>query len=258
MLILGIDISFESTCLSVIAWKLSGRCFISIRAIKSDLVQSLSKVDPNFAKTTFKMGQLTMELAIQIKRKMRHSPFYRKAMSHFSYSSLSDLVDHFDRVGFSGSRHVGSSGYVGAESVLPYLSGYTGNVGVGCARGVDALVRAHFIHARIFSVRWPLSCAAFAQRSARLVGWVADGGGLFIVFPSVACPAGVVPSVRFRGYGSGSWGAAALAVGLGCSVLIFIPDVLGLEFPAGELLSSRFHLLGISPCGGSCWLSSGG
>jgi hypothetical protein len=45
----------------------------------------------------------------------------------------------------------------------------------------------------------------------------------------------------------------ALAVGLGCSVLVVVPAG---AFPAPPALASRFRLVGSAPCGGSLWLCS--
>ena len=59
----------------------------------------------------------------------------------------------------------------------------------------------------------------------------------------------------FGGCGSGTWGSVALAVGLGCSVLVVLPvGVSG--FPAPSGLASHFSRVGVAPCGGSLWLSS--
>ncbi|MEA5595678.1 hypothetical protein [Rivularia sp. UHCC 0363] len=66
--------------------------------------------------------------------------------------------------------------------------------------------------------------ASLARRSAACVRSVAPGpSGLLVVCPSGRCPSGVRPSRSFRGSGSGSWGSAALAVGLGRRVLLFSP-----------------------------------
>ena len=178
--------------------------------------------------------------------------------SKFSASSLSALVFSYPALAFSGSRHASSAAAASAAAFLPLVSGFSGSVGVGCARGVDSLVRSAFPSAQVFSVSSFLvggrvSRASFALRSSALVHWVVSAGGLLVVFPSTACPAGVAPSASFRGCGSGSWGSAALAVGLGVPVLLFVPASLGSVFPALSVLASRFRLLG-SALGGSWWL----
>ena len=70
--------------------------------------------------------------------------------------------------------------------------------------------------------------------------------------PLGACPSAVRPSSSFAGFGSGSWGSVAFAVGLGCSVLVVVP--VGV-FPAPPALASCFRFVGVAPCGGSLWLS---
>ena len=125
---------------------------------------------------------------------------------------------------FSGSRVSGSSAVVSAHAFLPLVSGFGGSVGVGCASGVDSLVRSAFPSASVFRVSSFLvggrvARASFALRSSALVHWVASGGGLLVAFPVGVAPVGLAPCVSFRGFGSGSWGSVALALGLGVSVL---------------------------------------
>jgi len=173
--------------------------------------------------------------------------------------SISSLVFSFPAVGFSGSRHSSSSASSSAAAFLPSVASFSGSVGVGCASGVDSLVRSAFPSAVVFSVSSFLvggrvSRASFALRSSALVQWVAASSGLLVVFPSAVCPAGVFPSASFRGFGSGSWGSAALAVGLGVPVLLFVPASLGSAFPAPPALACHFRLVG-SVSGGSWWFS---
>lgn len=173
----------------------------------------------------------------------------------FVMVSFASFVCSFPSVAFSGSRLAGSSAAASCRAFLPLLSGFGGSVGVGCASGVDSLVRSAFPSASVFRVQPPLSRAAFAARSARLVHWVASGGGLLVAFPLGACPAAVRPSVSFAGFGSGSWGSVALALGLGCPVLVVLPAALGSAFPAPVAVASRFVFAGVAPCGGSVWLA---
>lgn len=172
--------------------------------------------------------------------------------------SLASFVGSFPCVAFSGSRVGSSSAVASCRSFLPVLGGFGGAVGVGCASGVDASVRLAFPSARVFSVSsFPVGgrvCrASFALRSSALVSWCASSGGLLVAFPLGACPCGVAPSSSFRGCGSGSWGSVALAVGLGCSVLVVVPAG---AFPAPSALACRFRFVGSAPCGGSLWLSA--
>lgn len=173
--------------------------------------------------------------------------------------SLSSFVCSFPCVGFSGSRLSGSLAASACRAFLPSVSSFSGAVGVGCAWGVDALVRSAFPSAVVFrvssfAVGGRVVRASFARRSAALVRWVAASAGLLVVFPAAACPAGVAPSASFRGFGSGSWGSAAFALGLGVPVLLFVPASLGSAFPAPSALACRFRLVG-SVSGGSWWFA---
>jgi hypothetical protein len=120
---------------------------------------------------------------------------------------FSSLFFGLDTIGFSGSR---------------FLSG------AGCAAGADLAVRSAFEDGRLclFAVdsgRWGSGRAAFARRSVAIVEAVPSGGLLVVVPGSVSPPPGVVPSRSFHGGGSGSWGSAALALGTGRRVLLWLP-----------------------------------
>jgi hypothetical protein len=178
----------------------------------------------------------------------------------FVMVSFTSFVGSFPCVAFSGSRVGGSPAWASCRSFLPVLGGFRGSVAVGCARGVDSLVRSAFPSASVFRVSSFLvggrvSRASFALRSSALVSWCASGSGLLVAFPLGACPSGVRVSSSFGGCGSGSWGSVALGVGLGCSVLVVLPSsVVG--FPAPSSVASRFRCVGVAPCGGALWLSS--
>ena len=133
-------------------------------------------------------------------------------------------------VGFAGSRVSGGPLCVAARgacaSVPPGVP-----VSVGCASGVDAVVRSAFPRATVFAVssgRWGSGRGAFARRSAALVSSLLPGGVL-VVLPLGPCPGVVSPSpVASRcwcGGGSGSWAAAAFALGLGLRVALWAPAV---------------------------------
>jgi Predicted Rossmann fold nucleotide-binding protein involved in DNA uptake len=174
--------------------------------------------------------------------------------------SLASFVCSFPCVAFSGSRLSGSSAAASCRAFLPLLSGFGGSVGVGCASGVDSVVRSAFPSASVFrvssfAVGGRVSRASFALRSSALVSWCASSGGLLVAFPLGACPSGVAVSASFRGCGSGSWGSVALALGLGCSVLVVSPPVGGVGAAWFGALASCFRPVGSAPCGGSLWLA---
>ena len=181
---------------------------------------------------------------------------------HFSFFimvSVSSFVCSFGFVAFSGSRRPGSSASVSCRAFLPVLGGFSGSVAVGCASGVDSLVRSAFPSASVFSVSSFLvggrvARASFAKRSAALVQSCAASGGLLVAFPLGACPAAVRVSSTFGGGGSGSWGSVALAFGLGCSVLVVSPVGVGSAWFGS--LAPCFRCVGVAPCGGALWLAS--
>jgi hypothetical protein len=177
--------------------------------------------------------------------------------------SLASFVRSFPCVAFSGSRLSGSSAAASCSAFLPLLSGFSGSVGVGCAAGVDSLVRSAFASASVFSVSSFLvggrvSRVSFALRSSALVQWCSASAGLLVAFPSSVAPAQLAPSRSFRGFGSGTWGAVALALGLGVPVLVVLPAAVcpvGAAFPAPASVAARFAFAGAAPCGGSLWLA---
>ncbi len=140
---------------------------------------------------------------------------------------IRSLFFEIDTIGFSGSRSLSGAGLAALTALFPLVS-VGCHVCVGCASGADAAVREAFTSCGrlcLFSVaseRWGVGRAAFARRSAAIVGAVPPDG-LLVVVPSGACPAGVVPSRSFSGCGSGSWGSAALALGTGRRVLLWLP-----------------------------------
>lgn len=94
---------------------------------------------------------------------------------------------------------------------------------VGCANGVDAMVRHHAPNAQVFNVAAP-GCgsgrsfaAALAQRSQIMV----NACSVLVGFCSVACPSSLSPASHFSGQGSGTWSSVAYAVALGHQVFIF-------------------------------------
>lgn len=146
-------------------------------------------------------------------------------------SPLASFFVGVSSVGFSGSRSCPSAA-AAVRSVLPLVPSSGCRVSVGCARGVDSVVRSFFSASPsllVFSASSPRFSsggfvAALARRSAASVRSVAAGSrGLLVVAPSGVCPSGVRPSRSFRGCGSGSWGSAAFAVGSGRRVLLFSP-----------------------------------
>jgi hypothetical protein len=145
-------------------------------------------------------------------------------------------------------------GFSGSRSVVPAVLGSVlrsvpagAVVFVGDARGVDGAVRSAVPGCRVFRVVGS-GRGAFAARSVRFVRALAASGGVLFSFPGRACPVGLLPSADSRacfcGLGSGSWATAALAVGLGVPVCLWLPAELSVP-----------GSWGLVPVGGGWWLS---
>ena len=142
--------------------------------------------------------------------------------------SLAGFLVGASVVGFAGSRVSGGPLCVAARGACAAVPPGV-PVAVGCASGVDAVVRSAFPRATVFAVssgRFGSGRGAFARRSAALVSSLAPGGVL-VVLPLGPCPGVVSPSpVASRcwcGGGSGSWASAAFALGLGLPVALWAP-----------------------------------
>ena len=156
-------------------------------------------------------------------------------------SPVAPLLSGMRSVGFSGSRSPSPLAVSALSALLPSIPSVGCRVSVGCAAGVDSVVREFFAGSPsllVFSAKSPRfarcgALGALARRSAACVHSVAPGGrGLLVVLPSGQCPSAVRPSRSFRGHGSGSWGSAALAAGLARRVVVWLaPGVVW--FPMG-------------------------
>lgn len=144
-----------------------------------------------------------------------------------------EIVSSAVCVGFSGSRSPSPASLAALSSVAASVSAGAVVV-VGCASGVDLAARALFPGAVVLSVgsgSFGVGRSAFARRSVAVVGRVVAGSGVWVSFPSSACPSGLVPSSVsgrcFSGTGSGTWASLAFAVGSGLPCLCFLPAGVG-------------------------------
>lgn len=149
------------------------------------------------------------------------------------------FFSQFSVFGFSGSRRGVCSHLLSSVAAAVPVGAA---VFVGCAAGVDAFFRSAFPAASVFSVssgRWGSGRGAFAGRSVACVRAVAAASGLWVSFPSSACPVGLGPSASssrcFSGFASGTWSSLAFALGSGVSCLVFLPA--GVSVPSGWGLS---------------------
>ncbi|MCT7975183.1 hypothetical protein [Laspinema olomoucense] len=151
-------------------------------------------------------------------------------------SEISQIIKSSSAIAFSGSRspHPSSVNVV-SEAVASVPVSVP--VSVGCQRGIDAAVREACPRARVFrAADFGSGKGAYAARSMACVrsvavsGAIPEGiaGGLWIAFPSSACPAGLMPSASsprcFSGKGSGTWASLAFAIGLGVRSLVWLPE----------------------------------
>ncbi|MEZ5044177.1 MAG: hypothetical protein R2828_30065 [Saprospiraceae bacterium] len=168
--------------------------------------------------------------------------------------SIAAFVSSYPLVGFSGARAPSLQLAGACSAVLAAMPPVP--VAVGCAPGIDQLVRSAFPQARVFQAAGTHP-GALAARSAQLVRQVAAAGGCLLVFPSGPCPGAVRVSSSFQGHGSGSWGSCALALGLGVPVLVCaLVPVASWQAWAGPL-AACFQVVG-APGPQHCWLLASG
>ena len=138
---------------------------------------------------------------------------------------MENLFKNLQSIGFSGSRSPSSESKRALKELLNLVPKEI-RISVGCAKGVDEIVRKYFKNSNslmVFSVasgRFGIGRSAFARRSSRCVLSVAKKG-LLVALPSSSAPDGVKVSKSFKGKGSGTWGSIAFALGHGRKVLIW-------------------------------------
>ncbi len=143
-------------------------------------------------------------------------------------------------VGFTGSRHgFNSAQFVQTVAKSVSLAGHS--VAVGCASGVDALVRQACPNAQVFKVAspgagLPVSMSiALARRSQAMV----SACNVLVGFASVSCPNGVSPLRHFCGGGSGTWASLVYAISQGKRVFVFLaPNVVLPAWSGGAWVQS--------------------
>jgi hypothetical protein len=126
-------------------------------------------------------------------------------------------LNSYPCIGFSGSRSV-------TPAILSsVLSVVSTPVYVGCASGVDCVVRSSVPSARVFRATGS-SRGAFAARSIAFTRAVAAANGVLFSFPGRGCPVALKPCANpFRGFGSGSWATLSLAIALEIPCFIWLP-----------------------------------
>jgi hypothetical protein len=128
-------------------------------------------------------------------------------------------------IAFTGSRK-GFTNKTLVQTISRSVAFAGHSVLVGCASGVDAIIRSVVPSAKIFSVASPSAgsvrtpAQALARRSMSMV----QACSVLVGFASVPCPVGVSPSSHFCGGGSGTWASLAYAVSKGLQVFVFVAD----------------------------------
>lgn len=142
---------------------------------------------------------------------------------------MSQILSSAKAIGFSGSRSQPCPATLQAIKTAVKAIPAGVPVSVGCAKGVDQIVRNLLPSARVFAVA-DLNFSgrgALAARSISCVRSVAVPQGVWCAFPSRPCPEGLTPSASpsrcFCGLASGTWASLAFAVGLGVACLVFLP-----------------------------------
>ncbi|MEM7539380.1 MAG: hypothetical protein AAF639_44905 [Chloroflexota bacterium] len=134
-------------------------------------------------------------------------------------------------IGFTGSRNLDDRHQALVSGLVQSLAD-AGRVElcVGCANGLDAMVRAAAPYATVFDVksgRWGQGRNAYAARSADMVKAIAQGDRPGLVgVASSPCPDRIVPARRWVSGQppSGTWSTIAFAIGLDIKTTIFIVD----------------------------------
>lgn len=147
---------------------------------------------------------------------------------------LKNLIQESSIIGIGGARRCGCK--ESAAELLKFLSYIpkSKKVVVGCARGIDKVVRdVRGSNCKVFEAdKQPHAIVAhrLVARSIACVSACAtsNSSGLWVSFPIHACPASIAPSpdsrACFNGSGSGSWSSLAYAIGSGISAIAFLPQ----------------------------------
>lgn len=149
-------------------------------------------------------------------------------------------------LGISGSR-APDAGSLAALGDLAELWGRSRPVLVGDQRGIDAAAQQRWPRAGVFR-RTGEKPAELIARSIRMLDALGQlERPLLAALPAKACPARIAPADRWVSgeTASGTWSTAALAVGRGIALLLWLPSPLwppaswGLRYLGGGWWTSR-------------------
>ena len=157
---------------------------------------------------------------------------YRILYVTISYKLMNQKVNsnqkEFPMIGFSGSRRLRLSHRPVVESMVSQVVAQRHQPVVGCANGLDEMVRqapAFESAGRVFVAQSRQPRELVARSVRMVVSLYGAPGAAILCWPQGCCPSGLRPSSSsgkcFCGLGSGTWASAALAVGLGVQVFVF-------------------------------------
>lgn len=170
-------------------------------------------------------------------------------LPQISFSPV-DLMAGYDSVAFTGSRTLPFDYRFIATTLVKSLVKEQ-RVFVGCATGVDSIVRDLCSWAEIFSVssgKWGVGASAFARRSVAMLEALQSSAAshLLVAIPVGSAPSNLVPSKFWKSAsGQGTWGTVAVAIGRGIPCLLFAKYL-----PAGGW--------GFKKLAGDWWFFAGG
>lgn len=148
---------------------------------------------------------------------------------------IKSIIENYSSFGFSGSRDPDWDSSAAVLEASKYID-HRSHVVVGCAKGIDDLVRhiANIYPEVFYASSFGAGKSSFARRSVAVVDRVRSLNGLWLSFPSGICPPQLSPSSSssrcFSGSGSGTWASLAYAAGLGLPCLVFANSVPGWGF----------------------------
>lgn len=148
---------------------------------------------------------------------------------------------------FTGPRHMTEAQIELVKAELRQLIKTPADWHVGCARGLDGLVRSfaysHHKDIEVYKIagneRW-----RFAERSKKMVDAIATTeNSCLYAYPNKECPTGCRPSKNPNGYGSGTWLTIAYASYRNVEIKIFPLTEIKLPAWLEEPMSTQLSIL---------------
>lgn len=151
--------------------------------------------------------------------------------------SVKEIIDSYPSVAITGTRHSTVVPPI-AYDIADHLATRKTPIFVGDAKGIDSVFISRVQDKHTFYAK-SKKAVHLVQRSTLMIKTAATHGSILVAFPASHCPAQIVPSRRFEGHGSGSWGSIALAIFYRMPVLVYYPD-----YSPGTYTPAPFKQLG--------------